>query len=45
MEKDDLIPKAIEIREKLEQGHPREPTLNILLVGSPGAGKSSLINR
>ena len=41
---DDLLPEALEIREKLKNGFPRVP-FNILFVGSPGAGKSSLINR
>ena len=43
--KDDLIPEAIEIREKFKNGFPRQPTFNILMLGAPGAGKSSLINR
>ena len=41
---EDLLPEALQIREKLKAGYPRDP-FNVLFLGQTGAGKSSLINR
>ena len=43
-EEDDLLPEALQIRDKLKAGYPRDP-FNVLFLGQTGVGKSSLINR